>query len=239
MNIRLQKELNIKKAEIKRKASAVRYSEEKSSKSTQKAAKYQKFAKEINEEIGQLKERAKQLSNEKNYLVAENEWLREMIKDKLPTTDDIGQYTTEVQECVFALLNHNVPFSQVGPVIEAVSKLGGLKASDIPSKSTINDWNLIMRLIMAQTQLAEELPSQSYLGLLSDEPSKSGHKNEGYHISDSQGKVKVLGLRDIASKSGQDVLNTLKVILQDIQEVSETADENSKKDTSEHQLYDV
>ena len=88
----------------------------------------------------------KQLSNEKNYLVAENEWLREMIKDKLPTTDDIGQYTTEVQECVFALLNHNVPFSQVGPVIEAVLKLGGLKASDIPSKSTINYWNL-MRLI--------------------------------------------------------------------------------------------
>ena len=41
--------------------------------------------------------------------------------------------------------------------------------------------------------------------------------------------MKVLGLRDIASKSGQDVLNNLKVILQDIQEVSETADETAQK----------
>ena len=83
---------------------------------------------------------------------------------------------------------------------------------------------------MAQIQLAEELPSQSNLGLLSDETSKSGHKYEGYHISDSHGKVKVLGLRDIASKSGQDVLiNNLNVILQDIQEVSERQMKQQKR----------
>ena len=59
--------------------------------------------------------------------------------------------------------------------IEAVLKLGKLKASDIPSKSTVNDWN-IMSLVMAQNQLREELPSQCNLGLLSDETSKSGSK---------------------------------------------------------------
>ena len=41
--------------------------------------------------------------------------------------------------------------------------------------------------------------------------------------------MRVLGLRDISSKSGQDVLNTLKLILQDIEEVSVHSDDEAKK----------
>ena len=126
------------------------------------------------------------------------------------------------------MLNHNVSYGHVGPVINAVLKLGKLQASDVPSNSTINQWN-IMRMIMAQKQLVEELPSQSGMGLLSDETSKFGQKFEGYHTSDAEGRMRVLSLRDIVSKSGQDVLSTFKTILSDIEDQSGTADETAKK----------
>eukprot|EP00057_Strongylocentrotus_purpuratus_P007736 XP_011662210.1 PREDICTED: uncharacterized protein LOC105437383 [Strongylocentrotus purpuratus] len=168
-----------------------------------------------------------ELITEKKNLKDENEWLREMVQDTVPTKDSSGQYTNEMKQCVFALLNHNVPSGKIGPVIESVLKLGGLKASNIPSKSTVTDWN-IMRLIIAQNQLAEELPSQSSLGLLSDETSKFGQKYEGYHVSDPEGRLRVLGLRDIVSKAGQDILDVLKVIFGDIEQSSEKADDTAK-----------
>ena len=81
--------------------------------------------------------------------------------------------------------------------------MAGKKASDLPSKSTVNDWN-IMRLVMAQQQLSEELPQKENMGLLSGQTSKSGQKFEGFHTCDSAGHMYVLCLCDITSKSGQD-----------------------------------
>ena len=67
------------------------------------------------------------------------------------------------------------------------------------------------------------------MALLSDETSKFGQKFEGFHVSDSDGRMYVLGLRDIASKSGQDVLSTFQQILRDIEDVSLQASSDISK----------
>ncbi len=72
--------------------------------------------------------------------------------------------------------------------------------------------------------MAEQIPEKDNLGLLSDETSKFGKKFEGFHASDSQGNIYVLGLRDIASKAGQDVLSTFQQILRDIDLISDQAE---------------
>ena len=73
------------------------------------------------------------------------------------------------------------------------------------------------------------LPQEQHLGLLSDETSKFGQKFEGSHASDPDGRVYVLGMRDIISKSGQDCLNTFKQILCDIEDFTHGSDEVARK----------
>ena len=144
------------------------------------------------------------------------------------TKNDNGHFTDELKECVFALLTHNVSTSQVSRVIEDVLKLAGLVARDLLCISTIQDWN-IMRLLVSQQQLGEVLPQEQHLGLPSDETSTFGQKFEGFHASDPDGRVYVLGMRDIVSKSGQDCLNTFKQILCDIDDDSHRSDEVARK----------
>jgi hypothetical protein len=56
------------------------------------------------------------------------------------------------------------------------------------------------RLLLSQTQLAEELSECESTCLLSDETFKFGKKFEGFHLSDKQEKLWVLGLRNIITK---------------------------------------
>ena len=75
-----------------------------------------------------------------------------------------------------------------------------------------------MRHSIAQQQLSEEIPDASHLGLLSDETLKYGKKFEGFHVVDDSGRTYVLGLRNISSKAGKDVLATFQQILWDIED---------------------
>lgn len=54
--------------------------------------------------------------------------------------------------------------------------------------------------------------------LLSDETSKDGQKFEGFHAVDKTGKTWVLGLRKMATKSGQSALDTFTEIVSDIED---------------------
>ena len=72
-------------------------------------------------------------------VVTENEWLREMVPSDMTTKNDNGHYTSELKECVFALLTHNVSTSHISRVIEDVFKF----ALDLPCISTIPDWNIM------------------------------------------------------------------------------------------------
>lgn len=92
----------------------------------------------------------------------------------------------------------------------------------LPSLGTVNDWN-IMRLILAQRQIAKKLTPDQRLCLLSDEFSKMGKAVEGFHVADDIGELKVLGLRQLTTKSAKDTLTVLKEILVDIDTASNCA----------------
>ena len=87
------------------------------------------------------------------------------------------------------------------------------KANKLPSRSTVLNIN-IKRLLLSQAQLAEELTSKQITTLYTDETTKDWTKYNGYHISDSEGRMYVLGSREIQTKSAKD---TLQEILDDIQ----------------------
>lgn len=80
------------------------------------------------------------------------------------------------------------------------------------------------RLILAQNQISDKLKKNDSLCLLTDETSKHGRKDMGYEATDEDGNYRVLGLREICTKSSRDTLDTLKQLLGDIDEVSRNTD---------------
>ena len=110
----------------------------------------------------------------------------DMVQDILATKDESGAYTAELKECVYKLLSCNVSTRHVSNVIGAVLKLAGNKAEDLPSNSTVTDWN-ITRLVISQSSLQKNYQQKRLLGLLSEETSKFGEKFGGFHASDTEG----------------------------------------------------
>ena len=62
-----------------------------------------------------------------------------------------------------------------------------------------------------------------------DETSKFGKIFEGFHLSGKQGKLWVLGLRNIITKGATDTMTTFKEILSDISDASQFSDRESSK----------
>ena len=87
----------------------------------------------------------------------------------------------------------------------------------------------IEQLILSQTQLNEELLKKNNLTLYTDGTTKFGTQISGYHVSDSDGRMYVLGLRQLVTKSGKDTLTVLQEILSDIEERSTNSDLAAKK----------
>ena len=197
-----------KNKELKRKSSQITHLIKKNSKLEEKLIKRRSTVKEIKTKCEDMKEMVENTEQKLKDTVDENEWLREMVQNDLVTKDNGGNFTVQMKDCVCQLLSCNVSTGQIPPVVESVLKLASKKATDLPCKTTINDWN-VMRRSISQQQLAEEMPQKTHMALLSDETSKYGQKFEGFHAADESGRMYVLGLRNIASKSGKDVLSTL------------------------------
>ena len=183
------------------------------------------------EEIKTENDNLKRTSHEQQNEIDE---LRSIIDDT--EIDDIincydyksRQYTTETRECVYNLLSLNVPARNVSATIQCVLKLAKKRATRLPQKSTILDMN-IERLTLAQHQLSEELPNKEHTTLYTDETTKFGEKFAGYHASDKEDNMFVLGLRNISTKSADDTLTGLKQILDDINEKSSQQNDITKK----------
>lgn len=124
-------------------------------------------------------------------------------------------FTPELHLCVYSLLEHNVPSTQIGPTIEACLKLAGKEPDRLPSPSTVANMN-IQRLCLVKKQLQDELPEKINTTLHTDETSKVGIKYGGFSVRDEEGNYFALGLREMATKSAQNTLDTFKEILQDI-----------------------
>ena len=87
----------------------------------------------------------------------------------------------------------------------------------------------IQRLILAQKQLGEEYAKKENTSLLSDETSKFGLKFEGFHAADDTGRMWVLGVRQMVTKSSQNILDVLHQILRDIDDVCASTDNTLSK----------
>ena len=117
-NDRLKDVIGKKRSELKRKVSAVNYLDKKIAKLTCKVETEVGRTAEVEEPRNTLQRDLAEKQQEINDTVDENDWLREMVEEKLITTDNAGRYTVEMKQCVCQLLNHNVPTGQIAPVIE-------------------------------------------------------------------------------------------------------------------------
>lgn len=163
-------------------------------------------------------------------LVAERNWLTELVDINIVTYDEDRKcYTGDLQQYVYGLLNCSVSCSQITLVMQHVLQLANRQATQLPSRSTVNNMN-VQRLFLSQRQLSEEFKEKRNTCLLGDEASKYGHKYQGIHSSDADGRVWALGIREMTTKSGQSVLNVLKEILSDIDDASERSDNQISKE---------
>lgn len=108
-----------------------------------------------------------------------------------------------MRNCIYSLFQLQVSSQVCSLVIESVLSLVNIKANKLPSASTVQNMN-IERLVLAQKQLSESLPNTENLTIYTDETTKYGTKFGGYHLSDSEGRMYVLGLRQLLTKSGRD-----------------------------------
>lgn len=87
----------------------------------------------------------------------------------------------------------------------------------------------VERLILSQQQMAENIPNKENLTIYTDETSKFGAKYSGYHVSDCEGNMYVLGLRQLITKSAKDTLSAFEEIIHDIDDRAIDADLPSNK----------
>ena len=94
---------------------------------------------EIEEQMNELRVTLQQAEKKNIDLNAENHWLQEMIDENVITFDEGRNcYTSDMQTCVYSLLQCNVPSSSIAPVISAVFKLAKQKTTILPSRTTVN-----------------------------------------------------------------------------------------------------
>ena len=87
----------------------------------------------------------------------------------------------------------------------------------------------LQRLGLSQKQIAEVVSVKTNMSIYTDETSKFGKKVTGYHVRDQEGNYFTLGLRELATKSASDTMDTFREILTDIDNVAESADDASRK----------
>ncbi|WAR28023.1 hypothetical protein MAR_013727 [Mya arenaria] len=120
----------------------------------------------------QLTIKNQQSQVEVQNILAENEWLRSMCNDeKITFSEEKKVFNTDMQQCVYSLLEHNVSTTMVSLVIVDALKLANIKASRLPRKNT--------RLDLVQKHIAVDFAEKKDTCLLSDETSKFERNMKG------------------------------------------------------------
>jgi len=169
------------------------------------------------------------LKSSNKDLVEENDYLRNIISDNesIELFDyTSNRYTADTLQCVMNLQNFNVSAANVGPVIQQVC-LCKRQPNRLPSYTTVNRIN-DMRIAVASKQM-KDISQKTNLTLYSDETSKYGKSYEVFAVTDESKNSYLLGLREMHCKSSETVLDTLKEILHDINDL---CSEKEKDDNS-------
>ncbi|WAQ97354.1 LOW QUALITY PROTEIN: hypothetical protein MAR_030044 [Mya arenaria] len=177
----------------------------------------------LENECRQLKERLDLLMEENNKLETELHKLKknenvEFYNERTKT------YDLKLHLCIYSLLDNHVAYQNVGAVIENSTK----PPNKLPAISTIQNWSL-ERGILARKQIVGTAVDTVNTTLHTDEASKYGSKWGALATRDSEGNNTFLGLRDMATKSSHDTLETFKNILSDIDSVCSNNESPAQK----------
>jgi len=175
----------------------------------------------LKNEIKSLKQINKNLHTTIHSLQEENEMLQKR-NDCSFYDSDKHSFLPELHICVYELLNYNVAVHNVCNVIQSVLKSVNLTADKLPSPSTVANWSVERNLLSRKH--VSSLTDKENVTLFTDETSKYDHKYGTFSTRDESGNYMLLGLKDMATKSSHDTLDTFKDILNDL----DTSDEKSK-----------
>ena len=221
---RLEKESETQKQQIAKAKTSKRRLSLEVDKIQKKVAKLENEKTDIDHTIQNEQEKVHELKNDILNLKEANAHLQNKLDENesnivhlTEIKDGCKMYTPDARLCVYQLLSHHVSFENVGPVIQTVLAMIGKTPDQVPSRVTVSHMN-DERLLLAQKQLGE-LATKKNLTLSTDETPKEGDIYMTYTITDEDDNSYVLGLREMISKSAEDTLTTLKVILDDLTEV--------------------
>ena len=162
-----------------------------------------------------------ELNAENTLLKQSVDFLQSLLQENVPlhlkSRDGQGEgFTPETIHCVMDLLKTGVSSSQVKGVISTVAKLCRRKVTidQLPSRSSVDNIR-IRALAVAQTQLAD-LASEDNMTLYTDETTKKGTKVMAYGITTKNKETKVLGIKQMVTKSAKDTLDTLCKVVQEV-----------------------
>jgi len=157
-----------------------------------------------------------------DQLQSENEHLQEEI-DRLEkrtlVTFEHGKYLDGVRQCCIELLSMNVGVKNVDPIIRTVlSNIAGMTVDRLPKYTTTVEMLPEMKAL-AYKQIAEKLQVSQQLTLHSDGTSKFGQHYGSFQVSTTESSYS-LGLGEMLCGSAQCTLDTLKLILSEIDVVA-------------------
>ena len=157
-----------------------------------------------------------------DQLQFENEHLQEEIdrlEKKRLVTFEHGKYSDGVRQCCLELLSMNIGVKNVDPIIRTVlSNIAGITVDRLPKYTTIVEMLPEMKAL-AYKQIAEKLQVSQQLTLHSDGTSKFGQHYGSFQVSTTQSSYS-LGLSEMLCGSAQCTLDTLKLILSEIDVVA-------------------
>ena len=131
-------------------------------------------------------------------------------------------YTASTDLCVMQLLDSHVPYEHVEKVIRSVLDLCNLKIKDsLPKKDYVAKVNT-RRLALGQINEAEVIQNADQCTLYSDETRKNGRSFGSFLITNENKEPVLLGLRQMSSKASKTELDTLKSILDDVNQRCES-----------------
>ncbi|WAR11353.1 hypothetical protein MAR_025533 [Mya arenaria] len=139
----------------------------------------------------------------------ENKQLKRKLKRREPAllAKEVEDNETEI--------TIKIATRNVGPVIKVVAKLCGKNVKNIPSRQVVDTF-VDRKLAITQKHVGTAAAASSNTTLYSDETRKHGYTYETYIISDDKQNSYILGLREMANKSGASTAETLQQIIQDI-----------------------
>lgn len=142
--------------------------------------------------------------------------------------NDTGKYTPALTQCVMELTNCNVSSHNVPKVIESVLKMIGKRANRLPVRSTVENISRC-KLVVAQKQISDVVPQAMDTTIYADETRKRDSTYNAFLVTDEHKNPYLLGIREMANKSGATTLETLNEILRDLTSIEGTGTDTGSK----------